>query len=138
VSEIEVLPRELLAAAAPLRRAAEALEDVADHRRSLADLIGASPSARLVDAFRSFLASWELVVWSAGEDAGGFADRVELAGAYYAARESAIARGVPDVTPWGDMPALRETAAPVLVPHPAPAPSPAPATAPAPSPVPSP
>ena len=121
-----MLPGELLAASAPLRRAAEALEEVADNRRSLLGLIEASPSPRLVESFRSFLASWELVVWSAGEDAGSFADRVELAASYYAARESAIARGVPDITPWGDMPALRDSVAPVVVPHPTPQAAPAP------------
>jgi hypothetical protein len=69
VSEIEVLPRELTAAAEPLRRAGQALQDVADSRRPLAALVGASPSAQLAEAFRGFLAAWELVVWSAAEEA---------------------------------------------------------------------
>lgn len=121
-----MLPGELMAAAAPLRRAAEGLGEVADQRRALLGLIDASPSARLAEAFRAFVVAWELVVWSAGEDAGSFADRVELAASYYAARESAIARGVPDITPWGDMPPLRDRVVPVVVPHPAPAPAPTP------------
>jgi len=90
VPEIEVLPPELTAAAAPLRRAAEALLDVADHRRRLVDLVEASPSPRLVAAFRAFLASWELTVWSAAEDAGRVGRDVAGAGASYVAHESAL------------------------------------------------
>jgi hypothetical protein len=118
VPTIEVLPAELRAAAEPLRRAAEALEDVANSRRPLHHLLEASPSARLAEAFRGFLAAWELTVWSAADDAAGFADHLELAGAYYAQRELAIARSVPVTTPWGDMPSLRDPVARVEVPHP--------------------
>lgn len=126
VQTIEVLPEELLAAAQPLRRAAQALEEVANSRRPLAALVGASPSGRLVEAFRGFLSAWELVVWSAGEDAAGFADRVELASAYYAEREAAIARNMPLTNPWGDMPALRDPVARVLLPQPVPQAAPVP------------
>lgn len=122
---IEVLPEELLAAAEPLRRAAQALEDVANSRRTLLQLIEASPSARLVDAFRGFLSSWELTVWTAGDDAAGFADRLQLAGTYYAQRETAIAHNLPVTTPWGDMPSLRDPVALVL-PRPAPQAAPVP------------
>lgn len=125
---IEVLPEELVAAAEPLRRAAQALEDVANSRRALLDLVGASPSARLVEAFRGFLSSWELTVWSAGDDAAGFADRMELAGAYYAQREAAIARDLPVTTPWGDVPELRDPVGRVPRPQPMPQVAPTPAS----------
>jgi hypothetical protein len=127
VPEIEVLPRELMAAAEPLRRAADSLDDVANSRRGLTGLIEASPSTRLIEAFRSFLAAWELVVWSAADDAAGFAGQVEQAGWYYAARETALARGIPDVTPWADMPPLRDPDVAPASPHPLAAPAPVPA-----------
>ena len=123
---IEVLPAELRAAAEPLRRAAEALEEVANSRRPLQHLVEASPSARLAEAFRGFLAAWELTVWSAGDDAAGFADHTDLAGAYYAERETAIARSMPVTTPWGDMPSLRDPVAGPVLPHPVPQAAPAP------------
>ncbi|MCU1588958.1 MAG: hypothetical protein JWP11_214 [Frankiales bacterium] len=119
MSGIEVLPDELLAAAEPLRRAAEALEDVANSRRSLHHLVEASPSARLAEAFRGFLSTWELTVWSAADEAAAFADHTELAGAYYAQREALIARNMPVTTPWGEMPPLRDPVVQVPVPHPA-------------------
>jgi hypothetical protein len=127
VSQIEVLPGELMAAAGPLRRAAESLEDVADSRRALLGLIEASPSARLVESFRSFLAAWELVVWSAGDHAAGFAAQIEQAAWYYGARESALVRGIPDITPWASMPPLRDPVAVAATPHPQAAPAPGPA-----------
>lgn len=126
-----MLPRELMAAAEPLRRAAEALDDVANSRRGLTGLIEASPSARLIEAFRSFLVAWELVVWSAADDAAGFAGQVEQAGWYYAARETALARGIPDITPWADMPPLRDPLVAAASPQPQPQPQPAPAPVPA-------
>jgi hypothetical protein len=128
VSEIEVLPRELMAAAEPLRRAAEALDDVANSRRSLTGLIEASPSARLVEAFRSFLAAWELVVWCASEDAAGFGGQVEQAAWYYGARENALARGMPETLPWANMPPLRDPVVSVAAPHPQAAPAPLPSS----------
>jgi hypothetical protein len=134
VQTIEVLPEELRAAAEPLRRAAEALDDVASSRQALLHLVEASPSARLSEAFRGFLAAWELSVWSAADEASGFADHTELAGAYYAQREAAIARHMPVTTPWADMPALHGPAESVVLPHPAPQAGPAPAPAPAPAP----
>jgi hypothetical protein len=118
VQTIQVLPDELIAAAEPLRRAAEALEEVADSRRTLLGLVQASPSARLAEAFHQFLSAWELTVWSAGDDASGFGDHMVLAGAYYAQREDAIAQHIPVMTPWGDMPPLRDPVARVELPHP--------------------
>lgn len=90
--EIEVLPPELTAAAAPLRRAAAALHQVADHRRGLVHLVEASPSPRLVEAFQAFLGRWELVVWSAAVDAGHLGTDVAGAAAAYVAHESALVR----------------------------------------------
>lgn len=113
-----------MAAAGPLRRAAEWLDDVANSRRSLTGSIEASPSARVAESFRRFLAAWELVVWSAADDAFGFAGQIEQAAAYYGARESALARAIPDITPWAGMPSLRDPMIHQVVPHPQAAPVP--------------
>lgn len=94
-----MLPAELTQAARPLRRAGRALEDVADNRRGLVELLAASPSPRLVEAFRHYLAAWELVVWSAAQDAEGLATRVEYAGDAYAEREAALAGRIPVLAP---------------------------------------
>ena len=126
-----MLPAELAQAARPLRRAGRALEDVADSRRGLVELLAASPSPRLVEAFRHYLAAWELVVWSAAHDAEDLAARVEDAAYSYAEREASLAGRIPVLAP-----------NPYQAPHQAhagtsaqAAPSPHPAAQPAPGPV---
>ena len=123
IGQLEVVPREVVAAAVPLREAAMVLDAVSDSRRRLLDLLATVPSEQLREAAARCLRSYELATWDLSEEAGWLAQRLTEAGGYYAERERRVAAGIPVLPPRVDMPPLRDAAA---VPAPAPAPAPAP------------
>lgn len=119
----EVVPRELAAAASPLRQAASTLASIADSRRVLGELLSSVPTPELREAAGACLRAYELATWELSDEAAWLAQRLTSAAGYYADRERRLADGMPVRTPRVDMPPLRDGAA-VATPLPAPAPAP--------------
>ena len=84
---IEVQPRGLTEAVAPLRDAAEAIRHVADGRRDLLSGLDGAPVVR--SALRDFLAAWELVAVGASDDAVRLSLVLSEAAARYVAVDAA-------------------------------------------------
>lgn len=116
---VEVVPRELTAASAPLRDAALVLDAVAGSRRPLLDLLASVPTDQLREAAEDCLAAYELATWALAEQTADLAQRLADAGQHYAARERALAAALPAPTPRVDVVSRR---AGVPLPQPAPAP----------------
>lgn len=87
---IEVQPRGLTDAVAPLREAAEAVRSVADARRAVLSPLGSA--AVVQDALRDFLAAWELVAVGAADDAVRLSLLLQQASERYVAVDGAVAR----------------------------------------------
>jgi UDP-N-acetylmuramyl pentapeptide synthase len=90
---IEVIPDELVAAAAPLRAAGQALRDLGDARRAVLGLLTEVPSAELREAFGQYVKAWSHVALDSGDEARELAEALGYAAGWYADREAALARG---------------------------------------------
>ena len=123
---VQVLPTDLLAAAAPLRAASAALRDVADQRRRLLGLADALPHPLVRAAVADFVTSAELAVWELSETLRWLSNHLVQAQEWYRSTEDAIARRIPVLTPRTDYPALLPPAAVTLSPAPQPGSAPVP------------
>jgi hypothetical protein len=123
-NRLKVVPPQLTAAAAPLRAAAEVLDEVADGGRDLRGLVASAPSEELRDAVHDCLRAYELATWELAAQTRSLAYRLGAAAAYYGDLERAVAHRMPHLPPRADMPPLRDQVVPVLTPAPRPAPAP--------------
>ena len=84
---IEVQPRGLTEAVAPLREAAEAVRQIADSRRAVLEPLGSSAVVR--EALHELLVAWELVAVGASDDAVRLSLVLSEAAARYVAVDAA-------------------------------------------------
>jgi hypothetical protein len=89
---IEVDPPNLIAAAAPLREAADQLRVVVDHRRDVLSLVDGPASPVVAEALGAFVRAWELVAWSAADDAARLALVLEQAAQSYGRTDAVLVR----------------------------------------------
>lgn len=92
MSDLEVWPAELTAAAAPLREAGRVLRALADDWEGVNHLADGSPSATLRVALQGFVAGWELLLWSVGGKALALSGTLEQAAAGYALVDDGLGR----------------------------------------------
>lgn len=90
---IEVVPGELVAAAAPLRQAGRALRDLGDARRQLIDLVDGAPDGELREAFGAYVKAWSHVALDLGDQAVELGEALDEAARWYVDRERALERG---------------------------------------------
>lgn len=91
MAEIDVQPAELLAAAEPLRRAADDLTAIADGRRHLQSLASGCPSADLRAAVGEFLTAWELPLWGLALTLSALSEQSVQASRTYVLQEQTVA-----------------------------------------------
>ncbi len=107
MSTVQVLPADLLAAAAPLRAASASLRALADQRRQLLELASAAPSELVRAAIGDFVRVGELAVWDLSEALSWLSDHLSQAQDWYLTTERAVARSLPVLAPRTDFPPLR-------------------------------
>ena len=90
---IEVLPDELVLAAAPLQDAGRALRALGDARRQLVDLVEGAADADVEEAFREYVKAWSHVALDLGDQAVELGEALDHAAHWYADRERALSRG---------------------------------------------
>ena len=90
---IEVIPDELVAAAAPLHATGGALQSLGDARRQLIDLADGSPDDELRSAFAEYVEAWSHVALDLGDQAVELGAALGYAARWYAERERALAGG---------------------------------------------
>lgn len=89
---VYAVPAELDAVVAPLSRAADLLQALAEDRRQMTALADGSPNRAVRQAVEHFVERWELTVWRAGQDAFDLAAQLGIAATNYRYQEARTTR----------------------------------------------